>query len=79
VDLTVDDERYFVPSLYETPIVCELGVGRHTVRMLRAGRVLYAEEFAIAAGDELILTTWDGDRDGRCGERTDRAVARNGR
>ena len=38
VDVTVDDATYRVESLRESPIVCELRPGRHTVRMLRYGR-----------------------------------------
>jgi hypothetical protein len=65
-DLTVDDAKFSVESLFETPIVCELRPGHHTLRMLRGARVVYQEEFAITAGEDVILTAWDEYRDGRC-------------
>ena len=64
-DVTVDEAQYHVETLWETPIVCDLRPGRHTVRMLRSGRIIYEEDFTIAAGQELILTAWDGYHDGR--------------
>jgi hypothetical protein len=66
VDVTVDDATYRVETDWETPLVCELEPGRHTVRMLREGRVLYEEPFTVAPSEEVILTAWDGYRDGRC-------------
>lgn len=65
VDLMVDEVRYSVDSLWETPIVCDLRPGRHTVQMLRNGRVLYREEFTIGGGEEIVLSAWDGYDDGR--------------
>jgi hypothetical protein len=59
VQINVDDEPYSVETAWETPIVCELRPGRHSLRMLCSGRTLYTEEFIIDAGQELILTTWD--------------------
>src|SRR5438105_3831655 len=64
-DVLVDEARYAVETLWETPIVCDLRPGRHTVRMLRSGRIVYEEPFTIAAGEELILSAWDGYPDGR--------------
>src|SRR5437762_3123735 len=64
-DVMVDDSSYSVETLLDTPIVCDLRPGLHAVKMLRSGRVLYEEEFTIAAGQELILTAWDGYDDGR--------------
>jgi hypothetical protein len=65
VHVAVDDATYWVENLWESPIVCDLRPGRHRVRMLRNGRVLYQEEFTLAAGEERILTAWDGYTDGR--------------
>jgi hypothetical protein len=65
VHVAVDDATYWVENLWESPIVCDLRPGRHQVRMLRDGRVLYQEEFTLAAGEERILTAWDGYTDGR--------------
>jgi hypothetical protein len=64
-DVTIDDAAYHVDSLEQTPIVCELRAGRHKVRMLREGRVVYEEEFTIVAGQELVLAAWDQYVDGR--------------
>jgi hypothetical protein len=65
VDLTVDETTYQVESIWMSPIVCELRPGRHTVRMFREGRLLYEEDFLLKAGEEMILTAWDGYKDGR--------------
>ena len=71
VEVTVDQARHWIETLWDTPIVCDLHPGRHTVRMYRSGRVVYEEEFTIAAGQELILTAWDGYDDGRSPEQAD--------
>ena len=65
VDVTIDETTYPVGSSWMTPIVCELSPGRHTVRMLQDRRVLYEEPFTLKAGEEIILTAWDGYKDGR--------------
>jgi hypothetical protein len=65
VEVAVDGARYRIETLWDTPIVCDLRPGRHTVRMFQSGRVAYQEEFTIAAGQEVILTAWDGYDDGR--------------
>src|SRR5271166_2706242 len=69
VDVTVDDAVYPIESLYQTPVVCELGPGCHVARMLRDGLVLYEEEFTITAGQDVILSAWDGYDDGRSPQR----------
>ena len=69
VDVTVDDATYRVETIWETPLVCELEPGRHTVRMLQEGRVLYEEPFTLAPSEEVVLSAWDGYRDGRCPDR----------
>ncbi|HZW30090.1 MAG TPA: hypothetical protein VFF52_05240 [Isosphaeraceae bacterium] len=71
VEVMVDDARYWVETLWETPIVCDLRPGRHTVRMSQSGRVVYEEAFTIAAGQEVILAAWDGYVDGRSPEHTE--------
>jgi hypothetical protein len=65
VDVTIDDAVYHIDSLEQTPIVCELRPGRHKVRMLREGQVVYEEEFTIVGGHELVLAAWDQYDDGR--------------
>jgi hypothetical protein len=71
VQITVDDAPYWVESLAETPIVCDLTPGRHVVQMHRDGRVLYREEFSLEHDREVILTAWDGYEDGRCPRQED--------
>ena len=71
VDVTVDEDTYPVESIWITPIVCELSPGRHTVRTLQEGRILYEEQFTLKPGEEIILTAWDGYRDGRSPPRAD--------
>jgi hypothetical protein len=66
VHVAIDDETYWVENLSEVPIVRELRPGRHRVCMLRDDRVIYQEEFTLAAGQERILTAWNGYTDGRC-------------
>ena len=68
VEVAVDGARYRIETLWDTPIVCDLRPGRHTVRMFQSGRVAYEEEFTVAAGQEVILTAWDGYQDGRSPE-----------
>ncbi len=81
-DLVVDQNVYHVDSPEETPIICELRPGRHVARMIRDDRVLYQEEFAVSAGEEVILSAWDQYVDGRSpGRERDRdrePVARTG-
>jgi len=71
VEVAVDGARYRIETLWDSPIVCDLRPGRHTVRMFRSGRVVHEEEFTIAAGQELILAAGDGYDDGRCPEQAD--------
>jgi hypothetical protein len=59
VYVAVDEATYWVESSWEAPIVCALRPGPHQLRMLRNGRVLYQEEFRLAAGEERVLTAWD--------------------
>jgi hypothetical protein len=63
--VVVDGADYDVADLWESPVACDLRPGRHQVRMLRNGRVVYREEFTLGAGEERILTAWDGYTDGR--------------
>lgn len=70
VEIVVDDDVHRVRGFEETPIVCELRPGRHVVQMIKDGRVLYREAFGVAAGEEVVLTAWDGYDDGRSPERS---------
>jgi hypothetical protein len=60
VDVTIDDRAYWVETLWETPIVCELRPGRHMLRMLQDGRTLFEQEFTLEPGQEVVLTAWEG-------------------
>jgi hypothetical protein len=55
-DLNVDDATYHIKSLWETPVVCNLELGRHVVTLSRDGRIVYEEKFSLDAGEELVLT-----------------------
>jgi hypothetical protein len=59
VDVTVDDQTYWVETRRERPIVCELRPGRHLLRMLRSERVLFEQEFTLDPGQEVVLTAWE--------------------
>ena len=65
VNVMVDDERYWVESLWETPIVCELRPGRHMLRMLQSGRVVFEQEFTLEPGREVVLTAWEAPNEKR--------------
>ncbi len=56
VEVEVDQTRYRIETLWETPVVCELTPGRHTLRMIRDGRVVCEEEFAVGRGEEIIVS-----------------------
>jgi hypothetical protein len=59
VDVTIDDQAYWVETYEDSPIVCELSPGRHVLRMFQSGHVLYEEEFTLDLGQEVVLTAWD--------------------
>jgi hypothetical protein len=56
VDVIIDDATYHVASFNDTPIVCELDPGKHTLRMRRSDRILCEEEFTVPIGGEVVLT-----------------------
>jgi hypothetical protein len=59
VDVTVDGVEYHVASLWESPIVCDLRPGRHTLRMYRSGQVLFEEPFTLRSDEQVVLVAWD--------------------
>jgi hypothetical protein len=65
VDVAVDGTVYRVENLYQSPVVCELEPGHHTVQMVRDGRLLYHEDIHIKAAEDMVLTAWDLYDDGR--------------
>ncbi len=58
-EVAIDDDVYRVETEHEGPLVCKLNPGRHTVRMLRSGRVLYLDEIHIMPGEDVVLAVWD--------------------
>jgi hypothetical protein len=62
VDVTIDDSEYRVETVTDSPIVCDLTAGRHTLRMARDGRVLYEESFTVPTNNDVVLTAWDKTR-----------------
>jgi hypothetical protein len=61
-DLEVDDATYRVRSLLESPVVCELEPGRHSMRMLRDGAVVFEDEFSLDPGEEIVMTAGERTR-----------------
>jgi hypothetical protein len=59
VEVILGGRAYQVRSLWDSPIVCELRPGTHTLKMSRNGITLHEEEFTIRAGDEVVLTAWE--------------------
>ena len=59
VDVTVDDMSYHIETLWESPIVFELGPGRHKLKMCRDGRVVDDQEFTLGTGEETVLALGD--------------------
>jgi hypothetical protein len=78
VNVLIDDSAFRVDSVFEPAIACELRPGRHSLRMIQDGRVLFLEEFAIAADQDIILVCTDQSGDGRhpapggCSDRANR-------
>jgi hypothetical protein len=62
VDVWIDGTAYRVDDPLDSPVVCELGPGRHTLRMARNGRILYEEDFTIDTDRDTVLTAWDAAR-----------------
>ena len=59
VEIMVDEVEYRVEILWETPIVCELRPGCHTLRMTRNGRLVDEQEFTLGIGAETVLMAWE--------------------
>jgi hypothetical protein len=69
VNVTVDNETYWVEKQWDTAIVCELRPGRHVLRMLQSGRVLFEQEFRLDSGQEVVLIAWEEFNEKRDGVR----------
>ena len=55
LDVTIDRDAYRIEHPSESPIVCALRPGHHTVRLSREGKDLYQEEFVVTAGEDTVL------------------------
>jgi hypothetical protein len=65
VKVTVDDQSYWVETLWDSPIVCEVRPGRHILRMEQQGRVVFQQEFRLSPGQEVVLAGSAGCREMR--------------
>jgi hypothetical protein len=59
VDVMIDSATYHVDSPKDSPIVCALRAGEHTLKMTRNGKLLYDEKFTLAEDEERVLTAWE--------------------
>jgi hypothetical protein len=59
VEITVDDAKYRIETLWDSPLVCELRPGTHVLRMSRSGQVVFEQEFSLDRGKEIVLTAWE--------------------
>jgi hypothetical protein len=51
----IDDQRYRVESLTDSPVVCELEPGIHVAQVRRDGRVLGSESFKVESGTDVVI------------------------
>jgi hypothetical protein len=58
VAVSVDGLTFHVGELVHVPLVCDLAAGEHRITMTRGAEVLYAANFSIEGGEDLVLTTW---------------------
>jgi hypothetical protein len=77
VDVTVDDTSYHVETLWESPIVFELGPGRHKLEMSRDGRVVDEQEFTLGMGEEAVLAMGDRSNETQLNATRPQAFANN--
>jgi hypothetical protein len=54
----IDDLSFWIDRKLEEPIVCQLRSGRHRLRMIRYGQVLYEEGFTVEREQDKVLTAW---------------------
>ena len=59
VEVLVDDESFRIKSRLQEVIVCRLRPGRHELRMMRDGQLLYEETFTVERGRDVVLTAWE--------------------
>src|SRR4051794_17840617 len=63
VEVWVDEEMFRVESAFEDVVVCRLRPGRHELRMVREGCVIYEESFGVERGRDVVLTAWEAASD----------------
>src|SRR4051812_34962481 len=59
VDVLVDEEAFWIKSRLQEVIVWRLRPGRHELRMMREGQVIYEEIFTVERGRDVVLTAWE--------------------
>jgi hypothetical protein len=65
VEVLVDDEPFRIKTALKEVIVCRLCPGRHELRMMRDGQLLYQETFTVERGRDVVLTAWEDTRDSK--------------
>jgi hypothetical protein len=59
VEVLVDEEVFRINTALKEVIVCQLRPGRHELRMMRGGQLLYEETFTVESGRDVVLTAWE--------------------
>jgi hypothetical protein len=55
VIVSVDNRSYRIDSIGDSPVVCELAPGTHTVKVYRDELLLSDEDFTVEAGKQVVL------------------------
>jgi hypothetical protein len=58
VELEIDGERCLIDTIPAAPLVFELPAGWHSLRLIRADGVTFAQPFEIQPGEDSVLTAW---------------------
>src|SRR5262249_1539983 len=58
VVVMIGGRSYSVSTWRGSPVVCELGMGWHELRMWRGDRLVYQEAFQVRPGEDIVLTAW---------------------
>jgi hypothetical protein len=59
VVVIVDQRDYSVRTFAESPVICELEPGDHTVQVWRRGVLLGEEHFTVESGKETVVAPFD--------------------
>jgi hypothetical protein len=57
--VTVDGREYDAATLSDSPLVIELGPGRHKLQAFRDGQMFDEREFTLGMGEETVLVPGD--------------------